>query len=359
MKNEYNVSALYALAAKPKSEYTEKEVCISNELRRVNQSHKYEMRYAAQAAVRSRFFELHENVNKLKILHQSLGRNVDEHVTSISYFGSISLYLYSIYINFQALFYGSLPSKLVEEDNKLDCFNILAYHIFEPQFRTASRECKKYVRALETVKLKEGDRLPESFDARFSNYIMNLPAMKIADFLHFVYKQYAPKQNDIKVGMDSITLIINYMQNAEMNFSTYRDKDAPNVLNGEETVLMHAVQNGYINVCKALIVCGVNVNVKAEGLYHSNTALTIACDAGKIALVQILLNYGADPKIKDRNNKTVLENVNDKIESIKSEIQSSRSYGDREYLQCRVSMYKKIEILLKNTMEKQQVESRS
>ncbi len=70
----------------------------------------------------------------------------------------------------------------------------------------------------------------------------------------------------------------------------------------ERTPLMGAARRGYLDVMKALIALGANVNAKAAG----HTALTVAAEKGNAEVVRLLLDKGADVTAR-ANGRTALE----------------------------------------------------
>jgi ankyrin repeat protein len=64
-----------------------------------------------------------------------------------------------------------------------------------------------------------------------------------------------------------------------------------------------AVSNGFENIVYTLIHCGANVNGVDRG---GHTALSLACKMGHFDLAKILIENGADAKIKSKRGKTPL-----------------------------------------------------
>ncbi len=70
-----------------------------------------------------------------------------------------------------------------------------------------------------------------------------------------------------------------------------------------DTVLIWAVRNGYLAVCKALIENGAEVNVKN---YYGHTALILAMEHGDFAVCKLLVEHDADVNIKNKDGDTAL-----------------------------------------------------
>jgi ankyrin repeat protein len=71
----------------------------------------------------------------------------------------------------------------------------------------------------------------------------------------------------------------------------------------ERTPLMGAVRRGHLEVVKALIALGANVNAKTD---DGRTALTEAVENGNVEVVRLLLDKGADVTAR-ANGRTALE----------------------------------------------------
>ena len=73
--------------------------------------------------------------------------------------------------------------------------------------------------------------------------------------------------------------------------------------------LMVAVQQGKDLKVRLMIATGVDVNEKDKG-YYSRTAIHIAVESNDMKMAQMLLNAGADIKLKDEYGQTPLMNLN-------------------------------------------------
>lgn len=75
------------------------------------------------------------------------------------------------------------------------------------------------------------------------------------------------------------------------------------------TVLIHACENGYLEIVNFLIEKGVDINIfsKSKGIYGSSkNALLSACMKGHVEIVKSLISAGADIKLQDKNGKDAL-----------------------------------------------------
>jgi hypothetical protein len=97
--------------------------------------------------------------------------------------------------------------------------------------------------------------------------------------------------------------------------STATTKDPPKLM-GKIAIrswvtnpLMVAVQQGKVLKVRYLIAGGVDVN-EIDTNYYSRTALHVAVESNNLKMVQILLNAGADVKLKDQYSQTALMTLN-------------------------------------------------
>lgn len=70
------------------------------------------------------------------------------------------------------------------------------------------------------------------------------------------------------------------------------------------TALMHASYEGHLNVMKALLGAGANMDTKEPE--HGFTALTLGILGSKYDVVQALLDAGADTEVTDKYGNTPL-----------------------------------------------------
>ncbi|KAI0714756.1 ankyrin [Earliella scabrosa] len=102
------------------------------------------------------------------------------------------------------------------------------------------------------------------------------------------------------------------------------------------TALHYAAMNGYLDILEHLLEyegCDVDLQNRTEGATPLHLALRIEDDDLRKAVVESLLDAGADYKIKDKNGETPLDLVSDKDTEIralmrKSQAQASISHDD-------------------------------
>ena len=78
---------------------------------------------------------------------------------------------------------------------------------------------------------------------------------------------------------------------------------------GVPSPLIYAVVAGYYDIAKSLINAGANVNVEEQYVekLRGTTPLMIASTRGNLPMVQLLLQFGADVMIQDKNGFTAID----------------------------------------------------
>ncbi|MCA9516362.1 MAG: CHAT domain-containing protein, partial [Myxococcales bacterium] len=76
---------------------------------------------------------------------------------------------------------------------------------------------------------------------------------------------------------------------------------------GGYTVLQQAVRGGARDVVAWLIAAGVRVDEPADWVAPEPTALWLAANLGRTEILDMLLEAGADPTVRDRHGRTVLD----------------------------------------------------
>lgn len=71
------------------------------------------------------------------------------------------------------------------------------------------------------------------------------------------------------------------------------------------TPLMAACAAGNLNTARLLLESGANIN--AQSPLNGTTALIEAASLGDPKIVALLLDKGADPQLKNKNNQTALD----------------------------------------------------
>jgi len=80
--------------------------------------------------------------------------------------------------------------------------------------------------------------------------------------------------------------------------------DTPKSAAGRTALMVTYAYYGGIKVCSILIAKGANVNAQAT---NGTTALMLAATNAKADVVELLLQHGADKKLKDSKGKTALD----------------------------------------------------
>ena len=83
-----------------------------------------------------------------------------------------------------------------------------------------------------------------------------------------------------------------------------------------------AARENEFEICKVLIQAGIIVYIHSRG---GNTPLHIACDNNDLKIIELLLDNGADEKIKDNDGETPIEYVrNEEIKEFMNNYNSSK-----------------------------------
>jgi ankyrin repeat protein len=99
------------------------------------------------------------------------------------------------------------------------------------------------------------------------------------------------------IYVHNLTAQENSLQQNKYSTIPFHDKNYNNSL-------MQAIINGDLEEAKKLIVSGINLN---EQNFLEQTALTLAIEKNYLELATLMLEYNANPNIKDYNGKTALD----------------------------------------------------
>lgn len=120
-----------------------------------------------------------------------------------------------------------------------------------------------------------------------------------------------PTELASRIGVDPLILLISLGALIVLSFFNYMLKLLPTGLEEKQTsdsvhggkVLMTAVGRGDLSLTQRLLDMGVNVNAQENG----STPLIEAAQHGYSDLVQLLLENGADPGMRNTDGRTALE----------------------------------------------------
>ena len=189
--------------------------------------------------------------------------------------------------------------------------------------------------------------------------------LNILFIIHKYQTEYRYKWDiDKKDGINAYSPLLNAILYGHYKCSLFLLNCGANVDfidKNEMSLLYHAAENGYLDICELLLKYGANINAKSKA---GKTALFIAANKGYTNIVNLLIDYGANVRMKSSRNKLPLyvaaENGHLEVcrlllkHSQRSDLFTMTSYGTTPFFIATKQIDKRIKMLFKKfVFEKQ------